>query len=153
MKQNTTPHKLTPTQRAYIAGILDSDGCISISRSWARGMAYSISISVANTKVEILNWLQETTGLGEVKVFDCATQKMRWNRPNLKTLYIWRLFSNNIRIVLPQVVKYLVGKREQGEIMIKWLENPRRGRQLTEKDKKEKNEMWLRMKTLNKRGL
>lgn len=51
----------------YIAGFVDGEGCITITKSPAKNSRkspqYSIVMAIANTKVQALEWIRVTTGL------------------------------------------------------------------------------------------
>jgi hypothetical protein len=143
-------NKLTKEQCAYIAGIVDGEGTISISHNNIQGKnSYSIVMRVYNTDKKLINWLCKKTGLGAIKIQKNAV----WERNNIKVLYKWDLYANNIRQFLPLIEPYLIIKKKQAQIMIEWLSKPRlNGYSITDERRKYKKEMCIKMLKLNRRG-
>lgn len=56
---------MTPEQRAYLAGIIDGEGSISLVRL-SRKKYPSPMISIASADKELLEWICTTTGCGAV---------------------------------------------------------------------------------------
>jgi hypothetical protein len=145
---------LTIAQASYIAGFIDGDGTISITQQGDRSKSsYSITFRVGNTNKNVLKWLKKTTGLGKITKMYTSNN---WDRPNIKQMYNWTVYPTEIRVLLPQVLPYLIVKKERGEIMNEWLQKSSyfigaRARNKEWRDwKKEKCSI---MKKLNKRGL
>ena len=133
-------NELSEVDAAYIAGFLDGEGSIMII---GRSDAFMIRISFANTKRNVLEWIRERTGVGNI------TEKSRDN-PNHATSYILLINSNAAFTLLQKISKYLIIKKIQSELAIDFfgkLRTPRlksdRGWQAAERD---------RMKELNRRG-
>ena len=60
---------MTNSQVAYIAGVIDGEGCLSVRRIGANRFKQStfwLQLKVSNTNKEILDYLLETTGLGRL---------------------------------------------------------------------------------------
>lgn len=52
---------------AYLAGVIDSDGCIAISKYYDtkkpnRSPRYVVDLTVVNTSVRLMNWLVDNYG-------------------------------------------------------------------------------------------
>ncbi|MCJ7828131.1 MAG: LAGLIDADG family homing endonuclease [Dehalococcoidia bacterium] len=73
---------------AYTAGIMDGEGCISITcnkkKSSRKGIEYRIRVNVANTNEWLVNWLKFNFG-------GCVTKARP--RENCKQMYQWVLSS------------------------------------------------------------
>lgn len=99
---------LTDTAKAYIAGIIDGEGCIAITRS---GTHYNIRVVIKTTSEPLAKWLIESTGLG---------QRIQYRKDKRKTerlpCFEWRVFSNQALSLLAAVYPYVVVKRQQAEI-------------------------------------
>ena len=50
---------LSETQKAYLAGIVDGEGCISFCKI---GSFLYLGVSVANTNKPLINWLRTNLG-------------------------------------------------------------------------------------------
>jgi hypothetical protein len=75
---------LSEAQRAYIAGIIDGEGCIYFRNCCNH---YYFEVSVTNTDIKLINWLKETTGLGSVS-------KDKPSKLSKKECYKWRVRRN-----------------------------------------------------------
>lgn len=107
----------TPTQAAYMAGIMDGEGCFYIgnySGNRKNGdKHFQTVIAVSSTDNSLINWLFEVFGGGKSKYTprqmakNCRKQVYRWQATSHRLLHI-------CQIILP----YLVIKKRQAEIMI-----------------------------------
>jgi hypothetical protein len=76
-----------PTDWAYAAGLVDGEGCISVSRSFEprRGRyQYGVQVVVANGDRRVLDWLQQTWGgwvVAVVRVQGRARSSWTWRCP------------------------------------------------------------------------
>lgn len=139
----------------YLAGIMDGDGHISITRSdcptyktrhgkiayYPDTVRFGIVVAVSNTDVRLMKWLKNTFGgsYNGGKPFK--------DRPNWKPKYQWNVSGNeNKERVLLAVLPYLVLKREQAIIALEFL------RLRNEKVPEKRQELYERNIALNKRG-
>lgn len=146
--------KLKPTQASYLAGLIDGDGCISISHQYKRGDDfYSVVCRIENTSESLLKWCLDTTGIGNLK--NSPHLNTNWNRPNVKPMYKWTVCPNELREFLPQIEPYLILKKERAKITIEWLEKTKKntGRRINDELRKWKRENCAVMQRLNKRGI
>lgn len=100
---------LTVAEAAYIAGIIDGEGCVAILKKKQAGYnpTYTPRLIVANTNLPLILWLKETTGLGNV------TKRKKRQKAHHKCSYNWALYSSDLKLLLPQVKQYLLCKSEQ----------------------------------------
>ncbi|MDP3769264.1 MAG: hypothetical protein Q8S13_14725, partial [Dehalococcoidia bacterium] len=97
---------LTTRERAYIAGIIDGEGCVRI----ASFTHFAMVIFVVNTHLGLLEWLRGKLGgsLNELRNRpDGQKQVWRWNASTLRAISILRL-----------VIDDMIVKRRQAEIML-----------------------------------
>lgn len=161
MADTATRGKLSLTtntfNHVYLAGVLDADGSICISKatrqSVKRGRLYSpryvLYVNVVNTSAELMNWLFENFG-GRV-------QKRRKVSPKHKTTYDWTLSNNKSADVLELIVPYLIVKKERAILGMKFVRDmpPRpsgRGARLHPDEINRRDLLWLEMKKLNQFG-
>jgi len=146
-------NKMTNEQCAYIAGIIDGEGCISFSKNSQTEHSYTIVFRVAITHLGILKWLQKTTGLG---IIGKACVVEGWERKNIKPMYHWQFSSDGLRELLPLVIPYLIIKKEVAILGLEWLSRYGRkklsGRYLTDEDRRWKYETYVKIRDLNRRG-
>lgn len=84
----------TETETAYIAGIVDGEGCIGIYNRWNRG--YFIQLTITNTDKQFLKWVSKMMNGNMVKPI---TDRRPKNKPSFQmTLDRLRAFEVLIRI-------------------------------------------------------
>ena len=57
--------KLAPTEAAYLAGLIDGEGTITLSRR-NRNKYRALVVTVSNTELGILKYVQTITGVGKI---------------------------------------------------------------------------------------
>ena len=98
------------TTKAYMAGIVDADGSISIS-TVAATKQYVVKVAVTNTKVEMVNLFIEHFG-GKLR-------KRKWKNSNWKDCYEWSLTANKAAGVIQIIMPYLIIKKRQGDLALR----------------------------------
>lgn len=100
----------------YFAGIVDGEGSIGISKQNkklkdnARGYAYRPFFHITNTCLPLLQYLQKHFG-GNISYLDERASCYNYTFP-----------ANKIRELLPQLIPYLLVRKEQAEIVLKFLD-------------------------------
>ncbi len=106
--------QLTPTQKAYIAGFLDADGSISIEgRTTRKGWQHwALRLVFYNCNLEVLEKIKKWVGIGSI------TERNRSSKWNIsRMLRIQGISAVNL---LKQIKPYLIVKKKQAEIAIKF---------------------------------
>src|SRR3990172_3163537 len=110
---------ITIPERAYLAGLVDGEGCISISEyrnpKKTATTILTLSLTVSSCDKDILDYWAEKTGLGSVFIGTRA-------RSNSRTGYSWRLCSNKAVELIDLIYPYLMLKKEQADIAVKFQE-------------------------------
>lgn len=112
---------LTAIEAAYLAGLIDGEGSISVNRTKTsssakackRGFAYRSSLVVAMTDLSILEWAQNITGVGKI----CVKKRQS---PKHKPAWTWAVWSNEAVSLLIQLLPYLRIKLNQAENLIEF---------------------------------
>lgn len=65
MRVHREVHELTVAQAAYLAGLLDGEGTVTLSRKHA-GEMRQLVVSISNTELEILEFARATIGAGKL---------------------------------------------------------------------------------------
>jgi len=107
--------------KAYIAGFIDGEGCIALWSSGRPRVGRSVvrpCVFLANTNLEVLEWIREVTGLGHISRY------IERRSPRHKPLYRLIFSENEIPILLEAVLPYLKVKREQAEIVLAYYKIP-----------------------------
>ena len=104
------------TDLAYLAGILDGEGSISIhkhkDKSSHLGYCYQLVINVANTNEWLINWIHLSFG-GWI-------YKKRMISRHYKQVYLWSASSLQAKTLLELVLPYLRIKKPQAEIALQF---------------------------------
>lgn len=118
---------LSPTDAAYIAGIIDGEGTISLSRRH-KNENRQLEISVSNTETDLLNYLLKTIGTGRIAkkrtYSDKHTPSATYMVSNRQALYL-----------LEQITPFLLTyKKRRAELVLsEYLRlTPRNGKYTTE---------------------
>lgn len=106
---------LSEAEKGYLAGIIDGEGCLRLSRSKNSRNGrptYHIQVDISNTSRNLLNWLIE-------KLPGAAYySEMGHNEPNWRKGYHWKIAGNRRAIAfLREIAPYLIIKREQAELL------------------------------------
>jgi hypothetical protein len=142
---------LAPTELAYIAGIVDGEGCISITmqerrtRNFERNLyrEYSPYIRITNTNLELLNWIKLRFPYSSI------TSSKRENN-NWKIAHRLSILTSDQLDFLEKIEQYLVLKRRQSDILKEFLK-VRIHRSLFNIEERKYNLM-MEITTLNSRG-
>jgi hypothetical protein len=103
------------TEIAYLAGIIDGEGCIMLQR---QDGSFSICpiLSIANTNLDLIDWLKTRLG-GSIGCNPRANS-------GCKDVYQWHVMANNAVELLKQVRPFLRIKGKQADAVIAlWEEN------------------------------
>lgn len=150
---NNFTKQLLNLEKAYIAGIIDGEGTISINRSFRRKyniFKYACYIEVTNTNKDLLIYLEKVTQIGRIELGRKGNEKH-------KNAHVWRLNKNEIKGFLIQIQPYLIIKRKQCKLMLEWLNGNASKRyaganRLPIEIEVERELIWEEMKELNRKG-
>lgn len=144
---------MNETEKAYVAGIIDGEGTISITHYRHAGQKINITktIRVVGTDIRLLEWLKSRTGLGVIRplLLDVLAH------PNNKPQYSWSPTGKGRKAFLIDILPYLVLKRRQAELMLESLELSKHrgnGKYYSEEILKRQVEIKGELNTLNHRG-
>jgi len=109
---------ISKTDRAYVAGLFDGEGCIGIrktKRKYSDGT--SLDVSITNTCKEVLEWVSNLTPIGMVTERACRN-------PKWKPTFNYRIRSafgcyQFLRLIEP----HLIIKRVKAQEVIKFLQD------------------------------
>jgi len=106
----------TTEQIAYLAGIIDGEGCLYIGRvkqgKYGSGWQWRALIRVTSCDEELILWLEETFGGSKDSRYRW-TSKKKYFRP----VYNWQATGNMLDHVLKCVEPYLIIKKKQCDVM------------------------------------
>ncbi len=98
---------VTDIEAAYMAGLLDGEGCIHF-----RSTGRTINIRIAMTDRDVLEWCQEKFGGWLLTVKVPEGRKPQW---------CWGCGSIHVAGVLTKIIPYLRVKRQQAEAAIDFI--------------------------------
>lgn len=111
---------LTESEIAYIAGVIDGEGCL---QAYLKNDHLQLRVEVGSTCPELANWLREKVG-GHVS---------SWQRRNKKErrIYLWRVHTGLAVPLLERLLPYLIIKKRQAELFLELADTrktPKEGR-------------------------
>ena len=106
--------------KAYIAGFVDGDGCITITqRKWKTnnriGLSYIPVVEISNCDVRVLDWIISKTEGIKIYKSKYVDNRSPTFRPQYR-LFVGRML--NIEKFLILILPYLKLKKEQAEIVL-----------------------------------
>ena len=139
----------TTTDLAYLAGIIDGEGSVSIHSTLARRkfQVYVAQVIVVNSHVPLIDWLHSTFG-GIVNVKSVSKKGFIGKR----RCYTWTIIGYNLDRLLPLVSPYMIVKKQQVDSVIEFrgtFGNALHGRDLPDDVKQLRNSLCLKVKALN----
>ena len=148
----TRGKQVQATTLCYLAGVIDSDGCISISKMKAgkqgtKAPRYVLTVNVVNTSEVLMRWLVENFG-GRYK------NRVRVSLAHRQT-FDWFYCNGKAADLLTLVEPFLLVKREQARLGLIFI---REGRWLSSKlgtpayEVERRETCYRRMKALNQTG-
>jgi hypothetical protein len=145
-----------PAVLGYVAGLIDGEGNLTISKSIdrkkGRHYSYTPTLQIGNTDPRMTAWLRGRLG-GSV---DQVTAPARLAKPHWKPLHRWRLHGSNVDLVLVAVLPYLVTKRDQAELILRFRAIRGMGRRphgaLSAEEAAAREAMKLELNHLNRKG-
>ena len=113
------------TDAAYIAGIIDGEGSILLTKL-SRNTHRAPVVSVPSTTIELLDYLKETIGHGKI------TRKTNYNKEKHKDCFTYILERNQAIDLLKEVSPYLIihSKKKRANLILSKYKDltPRNGR-------------------------
>jgi hypothetical protein len=138
------------TVLAYLAGIIDGEGCISLRRILEKGKCakWDIRIYVVSTDKILIDWLQSNFG-------GTTYSRISKKNPHWKRKHEWIISKKALTPILTAIYPFLVIKKQHCEIAIKFRETYTDGlrNRLSSQLLEIRHECFENLKKLNHRGL
>lgn len=103
---------LTEAELGYLAGLVDSEGCINIKCT--RKRYYTLQIVVAQGNEHLLTYWQKRTGLGHIY----AMKKEKTGNKNQS--WQWYLNQEDATTLLYLILPYLILKKEEAKVALEF---------------------------------
>lgn len=142
----------TVTERAYIAGFVDGEGCIGLHHKSdipSNGrISYGPYLAITNSDLPILEWIQKKTRGGVIA-------KGIYNGVNAKDRNVLKYQVDQMTRILEYLRPYLIVKARQADLLLEYLKTKgERGRRIeSEELYARRAAISLELSLLNKRGL
>jgi hypothetical protein len=123
MARQARTRKLTVPETAYVAGIIDGEGTITLTATHA-GENRRLVISVASTERQLLEYLQQIIGVGKI------TAKRTYSARHTPS-HTYTLTSRQALTLLHQITPHLrTYKRQRAELLLRnyLIMTPRNGK-------------------------
>jgi hypothetical protein len=117
MTDNTEERHLKEKSFAYVAGLIDADGSLYISRSTSNEgyCSFDPIIMIRSTHLPTIKYL--------VKTFGGSYDESKWENDQWKKYYRWKFTSDkNASLFLEKILPYLWLKKEQGLLLKQYYE-------------------------------
>lgn len=113
------------TDAAYIAGIIDGEGSILLTKLSSNTHRAPV-VSVPSTTIELLDYLKETIRHGKI------TRKTNYNKEKHRDCYTYILEGNSAIELLKEISPYLIieSKKKRADLILRKYKalTPRNGR-------------------------
>jgi len=139
---------------AYIAGIIDGEGSICISRSSHESFMkqynrnypyYVLTVRVGMIDPVAIDLIHDTFGIGSRSI----EKKYHKQRP----MYRWRVYKRpDCKYVIDKLMPYLRVKKPQALLALDFIKNFKRSHRfnpMSDEKEKERFGYWVKMRTLN----
>lgn len=104
---------MTKEQIIYLAGIIDGEGTFYIGKHNKHKKGFNCRLYVVNTDQRLINWLHKNFG---GLIYSRSSSK----NPHWKTKFEWIVNTSQILPICESIFPYLICKKEQAEIMMKF---------------------------------
>jgi len=143
-------NKLTETEKAYIAGMLDADGCVGIQRKKSLSNAYDydygIRVIITNSDYPLICWLKKVVGAG------CSYESKQSYKANWNLVHRWQITNDKCRSFLSEILPYMIVKKDRASICLKMPHQGHLGKTRSSNDYKIQQDIFKKLKQLNVRG-
>jgi len=118
VRRNPLRRALTDAELAYIAGIIDGEGHITVIRAkradMRSGLLYTPAVGVTNQSEELIRWLDE-------RIF-WTIRSLRPDQSGYTWVYRPSVSGHSAAVLLRVLLPFLVIKRDRAEMVIKFCE-------------------------------
>lgn len=144
-------YEMVDVDSAYLAGIIDGEGCITIGmrspNPAAREKSFNIvyNLRVEMTDEKLIRWIHEATGCGNV-------YHNKSKKAGHKETWLWTATSRQAAEILAKVRPFLRLKFEQADLFIELSELKAKSNRHGPFNPDRQRAIYERCKELNKRG-
>jgi hypothetical protein len=113
-------NNLTETEKAYLAGLIDGEGCLTITKQKMHeciSYSYAILVIVSMTDERVIRYLHKTTGLGTVHFVPPP-------KTEYKDQWSWQLSRFQALDLIAAIVDYLIVKQDEARLILEFAKIP-----------------------------
>jgi len=137
--------ELLETEKAYMAGIIDGDGSISMSKQTSKygRTDYRCAIKIQMDNREAIDYFHERIDEGYAyKFFDKSRHKPRY-------VFMWNLNGKNTQEFCELLLPYLLVKKNQALAIIKYYKNGIHEKRILDNELIRREKLYKRVRKLN----
>lgn len=101
--------RLKPADAAYIAGLIDGEGTVTLSREHV-GENRRLAVTISNTELAILRFVAKTAGVGKI------TNKRAYS-PRHTPSYVYKVTNRQALSLLEQIASYMQSYKRKRAIL------------------------------------
>lgn len=101
---------LTPIAAAYIAGLIDGEGTVTLSRKH-KNENRQLAVSISNTEIQLLEYVLEQVGTGKIT-------KKKTTQVHHTPSFTYAVHNRQALSLLEQIFPYLLTYKKQRAVMI-----------------------------------
>lgn len=154
---------LLETEKAYIAGLIDGEGCIYIDKYMDKRVgtySYCLRMKIGMTCLKTLSWVRDVVS----RFYKCNLHVQKGNKflnPKWKQSYVFAFSTRDLCRFCGDILPYMITKKERCQLAIAYAKthfnNRRCGRtggflSMPEEVRSLKDEIYLKIKFLNQNG-
>ena len=133
----------------YLAGFVDGEGCIGLRKDSSTKNVYRGKLHITNTNLMVLTYIKDKIGFGSLYI-----NRKKGSYGNNKTTYVWEVCNRQCLKVLEKIKPYLLVKKEQAGLIIKFQKSVyRTNKKPNQKKVIIRNRIFNELKILNMRGI
>ena len=113
---------LSDIEKSYIAGFLDGEGSISLTATKRKSgrCNYTVRICIGNTNFDVMTWISERVDK-PLEPVDLPRIDRRGIRLNMAFYRLVIQDFGAIEVLLQMLLPYLIVKKHQAELALKWV--------------------------------
>ena len=154
MRPHGRINTLSIADAAYIAGIVDADGCVTASLSRNSHRFPSPLLIVTNSDFELITWLKSVVGAGTSYLTKTRPCRPDQNRDNWNPVHRYQLTGWRATNLMVQLCPYMRVKAQRAKLV---MQLPLRGRDFpvhaTDHQVSASMELLKQIRALNHRGV
>ena len=104
-------HDLSKSDAAYIAGLIDGEGSVSLVRKH-KNENRQLGLSISSTEIQLLEFVKAATGVGKI-----TTKKV--SQPHHTPSFAYAVYNRQALSILEQILPFLKSyKRKRAELIV-----------------------------------